>query len=96
MLVLCLTGASSVFHLVIPPQPQEVSLTLVLIPLKTDLFYVYEDLACMYGCALHVCLVPEETRRGRQILGLELMMVVSRQAGAGKGARFSERTTQCS
>lgn len=67
-----------------------------MIPLKIYLFYVYEGFACVYGCALHECLVPEEARRGRQILGLELLMVVSRQAGAGKRARFSERTTQCS
>ena len=27
-------------------------------------FYVYEYSACMYVCALHVCLVPAEARRG--------------------------------
>lgn len=28
------------------------------------LFYVYGCLACMYVCTLHVCLVPEDARRG--------------------------------
>lgn len=49
---------------------------LICFPLSFKKIYVYElkcFAACMYVChACHVCLVPEEVRRGQRVPGLEL------------------------
>lgn len=50
--------------------------------ISLDLFYEYECFACMFVTAPHLCLVPEEVRRGHWILWNSSWMILSHQVCA--------------
>lgn len=59
----------------------------------TYLFYVDKCFDCTYVCALCVCLVPEEARRGR---ALELQLEIVLSYHVGTESRVLWKSNQCS
>ena len=51
---------------------------------------------CIYVCVPHTCLVLMETRRGCQIPGTELPMVVNHHVGAENQTQVLCKSSKCS